>query len=156
MSDVRVVLDDSRWRDFLANLNKKIKDPFPLLKAAAVTYGFKDIIEHFRDEQGEHRKWPARKPSTQRAYASKHKKDARYNPSNKLLQLTGHLRNSLLPSRGGIKRQDRMSVLLFSTSKVGIYHDEGTPKMAKRDFMWLSSKAQQKMVDLIIKLAVGK
>lgn len=156
MADSVVLLDDREWRRFLRGMRDKLRDPFALLKLGAMTYGFQDIIDHFRQEQGSEGSWAKRKPSTQRSYARMGKYDRRYSPSNRLLQLTGKLRGSLLPTKGGIKRQGRYGALMFSSSPVGIFHQKGTRKMVKRDFMWLNDPAQQRMVDLILSRVVGE
>jgi len=154
MNDSKVILSDREWKEFFRKIKGNLSEPFRLLKVAANTYGFADIINHFKQETGERGAWAKRKKSTQRSYASKGKKDRRYSPSNKLLQLTGQLRNSLLPGEGKITKKGHFGALMFSTSRVGIYHQKGTSKMKKRDFMWLSGRATQRMSDLILSLAM--
>ena len=100
-----VYLDDRRWRRLLNNIGEKVKNPYPLLRLGANTFGFQDIIDHFRQEKGPEGRWPRRKPSTQRAYKIRGKKDARYSPTNRLLQLTVNLRKSLI--HGKTKKKGR-------------------------------------------------
>ena len=150
MVDSQIILDDRQWRHFLRVVKNNLVNPFELLKTGAMTYGFRDIIEHFRKEESPKGKWKKRKQSTQRAYALRGKYDKRYNPSNRLLQLTGKLRNSVLPSSGSIAKKGKYGILLFTD----VLYAERQNK--KRKFMWLSGSATQKMVDLIMKKVAGK
>lgn len=156
MTDTVVLLDDREWQGFLRDMKKKLQDPFALLKVGAMTYGFKDIIDHFSKEEGPEGKWPKRKESTQKAYAIMGKRHAKYNPSNRLLQLTGNLRKSLLPTSGNTKQQGRYGILLFTNVPYAGRHNYGEGKTPKREFMFLSGPAQQQMVDLILSRVVGE
>lgn len=130
------------------------REPIYLLRLGFSTAGFKDIIRHFRDEKGPTGKWPPRAKSTQEFYASMSKTNAKYNPSNKLLQMTGQLRNSLLPTN--LKRKNREQLVFFSTDKKSGVHDRGYKHIPKRSFMWVSKKAKELMSKIILKSWAGK
>ena len=65
MVDSQIILDDRQWRNFLRVVKNNLVNPFELLKTGAMTYGFRDIIEHFRKEESPKGKWKKRKQSTQ-------------------------------------------------------------------------------------------
>lgn len=161
--------DAGQWSTFFALLQKKVSNPSELLRAAFATRGFRAIIEKFRDERGPDGPWPRRSPNTDKAY-----EDIRagrrapppgfprgaFRASNKLLQLTGTLRKSLLP--GSLSKQteilDRNKVLVFSPVPYSGHHDEGDPSrnLPARTFMWLSDSEQEDMSRVILGIALGE
>ena len=81
------------------------------------------------------------------------KHNSMYNPSNKLLQLSGNLRDSILPAN--TKDNGVNSIVVFANSPVGGYHnDPQSPRMPKREFMWLSDSAKHNMAKMIANLIV--
>lgn len=150
---VKATLNAGEWVGFLSAMNSKIKNPSELLKTAFMVSGFKDIIQHFDDEKGPMGKWKARSPETQMQYAMRGRKDSRYNPSNKILQLTGNLRKSILPSN--VKKLSRNAVEIYANSEYGHRHDSGTDGMPQREFMWFSDSAKDKMSQIISSLVFG-
>lgn len=154
MANATAVLKDEQWREFLVKVKLSVKEPYPILKLGATTYGFKDIINHFRDERGETGGWKKRSKATQEQYASRGKTNARYNPSNKLLQLTGNLRGTLLPTKGEIKREGK-GALLFTTVPYAGRHNYGK-NMPKREFMWLSGATMEDIAKLFLSKMTGE
>lgn len=150
MAESKVLLDDRQWRWFIRDISKKLKNAIKYLKVGASTYGFRDIIDHFRKEEGSDGKWPKRSAFTQRLYERKGKKDSRYNPSNRLLQLTGNLRKSLLPASGRVRPKGKNTVMLFTDVPYAAKHNYGEGKIPQREFMWLSDQTTQKIVDYIL------
>jgi len=144
-------LEAGEWTSFLNGVRGKVQNPIALLKAAFMTAGFADIIKHFADEQGPFGKWKPRSAYTQAQYAIRQKTDSRYNPSNKILQLTGNLRQSILPTN--IKKAGTHSVEIFANSEYGGKHDRGEDGMPKREFMWFSDSAKERMAQVIANLA---
>lgn len=177
-----------RWVDKLA---ANLSDVIPILHALYATIGFKNIIDHFNKEEGPDGKWKQRTRFTQELYQAI--KDgvaepapgiprSAYNPSNKILQLTGDTRKSILPANS--RRLNRNSILVFATTNYSGQHDRGeksisshlriiksafgrklkfnvavnvkahTRKMTRRQFMWLSNDAKQKMVDAAAKMVM--
>lgn len=161
MSETEVVLDMSNWDTFMAEMFGRIQRPLQLLKAAAEAFAFQDIIEHFRNEEGPSGHWPARAESTQRAYAmiqsGQWKPPSGYSagsfsPSNKLLQLTGFLRQSIVPQNTTPYGRD--AIKIFSTDKKSGAHDAGTRNIPQRQFMWLSDNVQEKMASAIAQMII--
>lgn len=150
-----VILDDKQWRGFLKKVRGNIKDPLAKLKAGYSIFGYKDIIEHFDREEGEGgKKWKKRKSSTQRAYTRLNKKNKKYNPTNKLLQMTGTLRQSILSGKKtNVQNVGRRGILVFSKVKYSGVHNYGSTKknIPKREFMWLSGKTVQNFADYMLK-----
>jgi len=145
MADTKVILDDKQWRLFLRKASRRLNNAYKILKTGATIYGFKDIIDHFSNEESPKGKWAKRKASTQKYYAKKGW------AGNKLLQLTGNLRKSLLPSSGRVEKRGRTGVLLFTSVPYAAKHNYGLGKTPKREFMWLSNKAADKIADLVLK-----
>lgn len=144
-----VTLTSKEWQSFFKNATYITSNFGKYLMAAANIFGFKDIIEHFEDEKGPDGNWPKRSANTNRAYDIL---GGSYSSSNKLLQLTGRLRGSFMPGSSYIKQNDRLSVTLFSdpTLDYARVHDEGSDSMPKREFMWLSDKAKQLILTMLI------
>ena len=161
MSQVTLELNTSEWDTLIRQLSANVKKSQRFLKTAAGIYGFQDIIQHFRDESGPDGRWAPRSAVTQERYAminSGQIKPPRgvaagaFNPTNKLLQLTGTLRQSLLPTNKGIENHGSDSVRIFSNVVYSRRHNEGGDGVPKREFMWLSDGAQEKMVNAIIQM----
>jgi phage gpG-like protein len=150
-----VVFDDREWRGFIDHFRKELGQPRKLLRVAFATAGFRDVIDHFGRSEGPKNPWQPRAASTQAAYARKHKTDSRYNPSNKLLILTGGLRQGFLPSN--VEDKDATSIVFFNPTPHAAVHDNGSKKkgIPQREFMWLSGKAQETMLNIILDKAVG-
>ncbi len=164
MSETRVHLDVSEWDAFLKWLTEGMRDVVPMLKAAFLTAGYSDVIEHFKMEMGQDGKWRARAASTQAMYAAiasgrqkppKGMRRGSYSPSNRLLQLTGQLRGSLM--RSNVERMSSKSIMFYSNDIKAGTHDEGDPKrgIPQREFMWLSDKSQETMLDIILEFLAG-
>lgn len=68
-----------------------------------------------------------------------------YRASNRLLQLTGNLRKSIMPA--SLARQtdviDRDKILIFSPIDYSAQHDEGLLGLPQRKFMWLDEKEKE-------------
>lgn len=161
MSENRVVLDTKEWDQFFAGVTGKLKDVAGLLMSAASLFAFKDIIEHFSREEGPDGAWPKRSSATQQAYAKiaagiwqppKGMRAGSFNPSNKLLQLTGNLRQSINPTNMSRRGQD--SINIFANAPYAGRHDEGGGGIPARPFMWLSDEVQDKMLDAILTMAM--
>lgn len=147
-------LDDKAVRKYLAGIKNKMRFPAKVMRTFANIWGFKDIIKHFREERGEKGKWQRRSKATQLKYAMINQGKAKpprgtarraYNPANKILQLTGMMRKSLIG--GNAKIIGKESVLLKTNVPYSGKHDRGIPgKLVKRNFMWISAKAKENML----------
>lgn len=140
-----VTFENKEVMDFLNNLDKKLKDiddgakKYTTLLSSIV---YRDINEHFENEEGSEGKWE----QWSLYYAIKMKKIGK--GGNKILQDTGRLRNSFKPMN--VKRTSE-GFLWFNNAKTksgfpyAFAHNEGGEKLPKRDFMWLSNEAQEKI-----------
>src|SRR3990167_7444245 len=97
-----ITLDINEWELLTASITGKLRSVSKLLRAVYGTIGYRDIIKHFEDESGPNGPWKPRSESTQKAYAriaagfgGPRTNKAKYNPSNKILQLSGDLRKSI-------------------------------------------------------------
>lgn len=157
MSEVAYIeFDDKEVRDFLKNIDanlKNIKDGQKQYTGllSAIVYG--DVIDHFQKQKGEDGPWKKWSES----YKKKMEEEGKGN--NKILQDTGRLRNNFKPQN--VKR-NALGFLWFNdaTTKDGFpyafAHQEGGPKLPKRDFMWLSDKAVDKIAQQTLKFLVEK
>lgn len=148
-----VILDDKEWRGFFSKLIFNLNNPLAKLKAGYAIFGYKDIIDHFEKEEGEGgKKWKKRKASTQHSYKLRNKSNKKYNPTNKLLQMTGTLRQSILTGKKtNVKNVGRSGILVFSRVKYGGVHNYGSNKknIPKREFMWMSERTTQTFADYL-------
>lgn len=159
-----VKFDLGEWDLAFRKALSALTDKRSLIEKAFLVAGIRDIVNHFRDEAGPVSSWEKRTKKTNEAYARIRAglrkapegiSRAAFNPSNKLLQLTGNLRKSILNPQMRMKAADTLEV----TSLVGYSgaHDEGSRKhnLPARSFMWLSDDAKETMRKIIIE-AVGK
>jgi len=99
---------------------------------------FGDIIQHFEQEEGEDGPWL----SWSDMYAEHMTKIGK--GGNNILQDTGRLRQSFFPSN---YRKGSGGIEWFNPAKTedgfpyAYAHDEGGPRLPKRNFMWLSMDA---------------
>ena len=127
----KAILEDKEFRLFLNNVRNKLSNPKRSIAAAYGIFGYKDIIEHFRKEESPSGTW---KPLKSRR--------------GKPLQDTGYLRNSILASN--YQSIDNQSIKVFANAGYSGFHDQGTKRIPKREFMWLSDKALTNMVKMIM------
>jgi len=158
VSETKVILETREWDTFIAKVSGKLKDTGKLLSTVASLFAFKDIMDHFQQEEGPDSKWQRRSPSTQEAYSKiaagiwkppKGMRAGSFSPTNKLLQLTGNLRQSINP---GTMKQSSDSVTIFANAPYSAVHQEGGGGIPARPFMWLSDDAQDKMLDAMMTL----
>ena len=99
---------------------------------------YRDVIDHFDKQEGPNSGW--QKWSTK--YAERMSKLGK--GANKVLQDTGRLRQSFLPNKW---RTTDDSIVWYNNAKTrkgfpyAYAHNEGGPKLPRRQFMWLSDKA---------------
>lgn len=159
MANANVRFDDSEWRKFLGAMLSRAKDMSAILGLAYATKGIADIQQHFRDEKGPNGAWKPRQEKTDYKYlmiatgmhkAPKNTSRAQYNPGNKILQMTGTLRNSFL--RNGWKKKSATSIEAFSNDGKSGAHDRGNKEknLVARPFMWLSRDAKEVMAQIIL------
>lgn len=158
----------NEWLKLLESMIAKGRQFDKLLIAAFMTYGFKDIISHFRDEEGPQGKWAPRSPWTQKMYAQIAEGEREppdgmrrgsFSPSNKLLQLTGQMRQSISGGTSqNIQSHGRDAILVKSHVEYSGKHDEGDPanRIPQRQFMWLSDRATSDMGDAILRLLMDE
>ena len=142
----RAFINDREWRIFIKETSSNLSKSNNILKAAYATIGFRDILRHFKSEKGESGKqWEPLKAST---LAARTKGRKRRSP--KILQDTGNLRQSFLPTN--VKRVGRDAVLVFNNATYSGIHDRGSSKnnIPKRDFMYLTEQAQDAMAKMIL------
>lgn len=137
---------------FIQALQKKVKDVAGAQEAFADMLGptvYADITRHFENEEGSKGPWKAWSD----AYTAHRVAIGRV--QGPILHMTGRLKGSFLP---GNYRTERGGILWFNPAKTegggfpyAYAHDEGGPKLPKRDFMWLSGNAMK----LIEKITIG-
>lgn len=158
MSQATITIESSGWTAFLQALSSNYK-PTKLLRAAFNTVGFANVIKHFSDEEGPTGSWNPRAQSTNNFYdavSSGRRKPPKgipkgaFSSGNKLLQMTGKMRQSLLPSN--VTDLSKDSIMFFTNHPYSRAHDEGNTKtnLPARSFMWLSDQAQETMAEVVL------
>lgn len=143
------------FRRTLDKIERHSKNATNFLRSMVNTRGFADIQDHFRRESGPDGKW---KPwSAMYAQMRANKKGPRAR-ADKILQLTGTLRQSLLPRSGKLRNQGRNAVMMVSNVEYSGQHDEGdsTKNIPKREFMYLTSRAQEDILEGVLSLVLQK
>lgn len=155
------------WDRFIKSLIASGKNGSKFLEAIFNTRGFRDIVDHFKQEEGPDGAWQKRSRYTDAYYdnVSQGKADpfpgtsrGSYSSSNKLLQLTGRLRQSLARPGGNVKEMGRDAIMIFSNIEYSGKHDRGetASRLPKREFMWLSDKAQEDMGGMLLNMIMDE
>lgn len=98
---------------------------------------YKDVIDHFKQEEGQDGQWTAWSDS----YAEH--MDRKGKGGNNILQYSGRLRNAFKPT---MWRRGKDGLTWFNNAKTksgfpyAFAHNEGGDTLPKRDFMWLSDQ----------------
>lgn len=163
MPTAQISFDTTAWDSWLKLLGMRMKSKgADFLQAAWLTIGFKDIIEHFEKEEGPNGVWPIRAFDTNRRYDKisrgewsppKGMRKGSFKSSNKLLQLTGTLKKSLL--RGGsVSKKGHDAIIIQSPVEYSGTHEYGDNKrnIPARSFMWLSASAMDKMANFFLEM----
>lgn len=167
-----ITFDRKEWEVFINSFLKNATDPGKnFLSVAFNTAGIRDIVQHFDDERGPDGRWApwtpeykkrryasAERRATKRARAKAEAKGKPVGALEKILQLTGTLRKSVLPAnlRNQQERRGRTQIAIYSPVEYSGQHDEGDPKknLPQREFMWISDKAQEAMANIVLNLAI--
>jgi phage gpG-like protein len=152
MSEVSISFEGwDDWEQYIRLIAARAKDFNKILLPALNIFGFKDIQDHFREESGPGGPWPERSDFTQMMYLRRNKTNAVYDPGNKLLQLTGRLRQSIMRGKsGGAKAIGKNTAAIQSNVEYSGKHDQGEGKIPQRQFMWLSDKAVDNINKMIL------
>jgi phage gpG-like protein len=144
-------INDKEAQEFIKKAIKKvdqIKQGERSFASAVSAIVFSDIMGHFKQQQGSLGPW---KPWS-KIYASHMDKIGK--GGNQILQDTGRLRQSFLPTN---YRTTSEGILWFNPARTksgfpyAAAHDEGGPKLPKRDFMWISDDAKDRIEDVTLK-----
>lgn len=153
MSTAFITADISEWEDLLLKMFNKAGKAQKLLAVAAQAFAFQDIVDHFAKESGPDGDWKPRSAATQKAYAALFSSGhAKFNPTNKILQLSGDMRKANLPTN--IEDVGDNAIRIFNNMVYSATHNFGdaTRGIPQREFMWLSDTANKKMADAIIQM----
>lgn len=137
-----VTFEDQEIKEFLLNLETRLADiengkaKYLGLLSAIV---YRDIMHHFEKEEGSEGPWAPWSFLYAKEMVKKNK------GGNKILQDSGRLRQTFLPTN--VRSASRgISWFNNATTESGFQyayaHNEGGPRLPKRDFMWASDKAQ--------------
>lgn len=151
---------DEQVRKFLRGMDKRLKE----IKGGKREYArllsslvFADVIGHFDKQESEEGAWP----KWSKSYAKFMEKIGK--GGNRLLQDTGSLRQGLMPIQSGRNyRSVNAGLLWFNPKKTkggfpyAYAHDTGGPKLPQRQFMWLSSKAMDKISEQTLQYMTEK
>ncbi len=151
-----IVFEDQALKTFFKNFDtnlKRIKDGHKKFIALLSAVVFKDVMDHFEQEEGEQGKW---KPWSA-SYQEHMEKTG--NAGNKKLQFNGMLRQNF--KKSSVKHQ-KDEITWFNNAQTksnfpyAFAHNAGGPKFPKRDFMWSSDKAVESMADQTLKFLLDE
>jgi hypothetical protein len=162
---VEIRFDDKQVQALFKKFEGRLKNAKAELRAVASTIGFRDIIGHFKAEQGPNGPWPEWSESYKRFRAGAFKPSKRGRTVakatgkkpvelGKKLVFTGHLRQNFLPSnvRDGLFES---SVVMFNPVGYAGKHDRGEDGMPERKFMWFSANAMTTMARALLSRIMG-
>jgi hypothetical protein len=139
------IFEDETLKRFFKNLNtnlRVIKDGKKKYYGLISSIIFKDVMDHFEKEEGEKEDWEVWSDS----YIRHMERIGRVN--NKTLQFNGRLRNNFKPTN---VRETDAGIMWFNNAKTksgfpyAFAHNEGGKQLPKRDFMWASDGAVEKI-----------
>jgi phage gpG-like protein len=146
MADTLIAeFDDKEVQEFLRSVDKNLKEikdgkrKYTGLLSAIV---YEDVMGHFENETGSSGPWK----KWSKIYRERMQEIGK--GGNKILQDSGRLRNNFKPTK---VKKTKEGFLWFNDAKTksgfpyAAAHDNGGSKLPKRDFMWLSSKAMDKI-----------
>lgn len=151
MSDNEIRFDSRKAEEFFASIGKNVKDIEEGHRAYVNAVGalvFQDIMDHFDKERGPTKKWPG----WSKVYAQRMARVGK--GGNKILQDNGHLRQSFKPTNWRKKSKGLEWYNNARTAKGFPYayaHNEGSEggsPLPKREFMWLSKAAAERIAQL--------
>lgn len=157
MAESPIKLNDKKIRKFLDGLVgnvDKIDEKDKAYAGGLSTFVFRDVLKHFEEERGPKGPWD----EWSIAYASHMIAIGKH--ANRMLQFSGHLRQSFKPTNW---RKDERGLVWFNPAKTSsgfpyaAHHDagrssgEGNP----RAFMWLSGKAMKDINKFTARFVLG-
>jgi len=158
MSDaVTIVFQDKALKKTIEKLEENVNDAKGVDKkfyvfASAIV--FREIMNHFKEEQGSKGPWQERSNNPPNYY----KDTIEGEGFTKILQVSGNLRKSIMPIRRNSQvRKVKDGLMWYTNAKTvsgfpyAAAHDEGWGKLPKRDFMWLSNKGLDRIAGMTLK-----
>jgi phage gpG-like protein len=151
-----VAIQDEKAQKFLEKAMKKVQEAKDSGRAFAMALSavvFQDIIDHFENEEY----LPL--PTAPWSQLYRKLQDARGKGGNKLLQDSGRLRQSFLPTN---YRKVGEGIVWFNPARTedgfpyAFAHNEGGPKLPQRTFMWTSDEASEKIAEVTLNFVLGK
>ncbi len=141
-------------RDMFNGMQKNISAAVQGRRDYALALGslvMKDVLQHFTDEAGPKHAWK----SWSDTYTDHMNKIGK--GGNKILQYTGRLRNNLRPGQysntpDGLEWYNNAKT--SSGFPYAYAHDEGGPKLPKRNFMWASDKLMENVSRITLAFAL--
>ena len=148
--DAEFVFDGKPWQEMIASVRKKWDDIEARKTFGAIVSSkvYADIMDHFAKEQGPGGKWQP----WSAAYAEHLAKSGK--GGNMILQDSGRLRQSFAPT-SWVGNDD--GILFFNNAKTkggfpyAKAHNEGGPRLPQRQFMWLSERGLDGIIDVVEK-----
>ena len=146
-----IELDDKEAQAFLRGLANRVDaitahDQKVIGILSSIVY--RDVIDHFTQEQGSEGKWK----SWSKKYADFMESIGK--GGNGILKDTGRLRNAFQPTS---VRSTSEGILWFNNAQTAkgfpyaAAHNEGGDQLPQRDFMWLSAQAMESIESAMVK-----
>jgi len=155
MTDVEIEFDSEaaeKWLDNIIHNTESAKRANKAYADALSIFVYRDVLEHFERETAPEGPWAA----WSKAYDRHMKKIGK--GSNKILQDSGRLRNTFTPDS---RDEKKGGIVWYNNAKTAsgfpyaAAHNEGGPTLPKREFMWLSDSALDKMAEASLTFILG-
>ena len=137
MANVAITVEDKELNERLSKIVSQLKNKIPFHKQALI-FMRQDVLKHFDQKKGSNGSWP---PVSQKYALIKSKKGR--DPGN-VLQFSARLKQSI--SEIGQATEDEASI--GTNLPYAPTHQFGRGNIPQREFLWLSSDAKDKIVEL--------
>jgi phage virion morphogenesis protein len=149
----QIKFDDSydKLKDYLDDLIKYVQRPRAFYSYASVRI-FKDVKQHFKDERGPHRKWRSLSPTT-----IEMRKKGKGIGRPKILRDSGNLWRSISHVYDDKNAIVGTNVAYAEKHQLGgkTVFNGATVKIPQRQFLWVSKKAYQDMLNKMFYLLLN-
>lgn len=151
-----VALQDEKAQKFLQKAMKKVQEAkdggraFAMALSAVV---FQDVIDHFEKEEGPDGPW------TPWSHHYRKMQEIRGKGGNKILQDTGRMKQSFMPTN---YRKVGEGIMWFNPARTkggfpyAFAHNEGGDTLPARTFMWTSDEASERIAEVTLEYVLGK
>ena len=137
MANVSITIEDKELQEKLSKILGNLKNKIKFHKQALI-FMRQDVLRHFDEKKGSKSSWP----SVSKPYALIKAKKGK-DPSN-ILQFSGRLKQSI----SEFARASEEEASVGTNLRYAFKHQFGSGNSPQREFLWLSSDANEKIIEL--------